>query len=167
MWSRQFSVFSGYKLQRRESYCYTFTCTWVLATWGGLGATPGFFLVTIGELSLFRLGVRQSGGRSFELWDTIEEVTSTNSPSMVDRQLRSELLKRLMLSPDDSVLSTKAETDPLRHNNKESCDLFDTLKGKKSPNSKMASKMFHIVQMWYICHSVILNATTRARQTKV
>ncbi|TNN60334.1 hypothetical protein EYF80_029499 [Liparis tanakae] len=39
-------------------------------------------------VSLRMLGVRQSGGRSFEFWDTIEEVTSTNSPPMADRQLR-------------------------------------------------------------------------------
>lgn len=79
--------------------------------------TPGFFLVSAGELFLLRLGVRLSGGRDFEVWDTIEEESSTSSPLMADRQLRSELLKRLMRSPEVlSVLSTKAETDTLRNN---------------------------------------------------
>ena len=92
------------------SYCYTFTCTWALARCGGLGETPGFFLLTAGEPFVLKLKVRNSGGRDFELWDTTEEESSTSSPPMADRQLRSELLNRLMHSPDDSVLSTEAET---------------------------------------------------------
>lgn len=67
-------------------------------------------MVTAGELFLLRLGVRQSGGQVFELWDTNEEEESTTSPAMADRQLRSVLLKRLIHSVDDSVLSTEAET---------------------------------------------------------
>ena len=68
-------------------------------------------MVTAGELFLLRLGVRQSGGLVFELWDTNEEAEeSTTSPAMADRQLRSVLLKRLIHSEDDSVLSTEAET---------------------------------------------------------
>ena len=81
-----------------------------------MGATPGFFLVIAGELSPLRLGVRQSGGWYTELWDTTEEESSTTSALMADRQLRSELLKTLMCSPDDEVLSTEAETGTLKNN---------------------------------------------------
>lgn len=105
-----------HKFRRSSSSCYSFTCSWALARCGGLGATPGFFLVIAGELSPLRLGVRQSCGWCTELWDTTEEESSTTSASMADTQLQSELLKTLMCSPDDEVLSTEAETGTGRNN---------------------------------------------------
>lgn len=75
-----------------------------------MGETLGFFLVTAGELILLRLGVLQSSEWGFELWDPSDEESSSTSPPMADRQLWSVLLKRLMHSADDSVLSTETGT---------------------------------------------------------
>lgn len=88
-------------------------CTWTWGGCGGLGATSGFFLLITEELLLLRLGVRQSRGCCFELWDTSDAESSNTSPPMADRQLWSELPKRLMPSADDSVLPTKSQREHL------------------------------------------------------
>lgn len=66
----------------------------------------GFFLMVAGELFFLRLGAAVLWLTwDWELWDVTDDESST-SPPMAERQLRSELLNTLPLSPDDSMLST-------------------------------------------------------------
>lgn len=100
-------VFISYTVVIHQFVLYIIT--WVLGRCGGLGGTPSFLLVTVGEPSFLMLWVRESGNSFCELWDTADD-SSTVSPPIADRQLWSEMLKGFMLSPDDSVLSTEVQT---------------------------------------------------------